>query len=260
MRDAASGRPPDFPPIVLRPDTRATIVSTRERTARDRRFHIGAEAEYPTRVAGCGDRCDSLDRMKATNDDGERARPSGPHGAAEPDWSSAAAFLSRRLRRLLPAADPQDVADLAQEALIDLVRTHRHEPVRNLEALLNALARRKVIDHVRRRDRWRVLLEPLDEERGPALAEAVHLEHGEPLERLRFTVLELFTRDDAGCRDLAERYFAGYAWAEVAAATGRAETTVRKQWSRCVAHLRRTLGTGPERFWTAPVARKGERS
>jgi len=176
--------------------------------------------------------------------------------APEPDWRGASRFLAERLRRLLPAIDPEHVQDLAQEALVDLFRTWRREPIRNVDALLNTLARRKAIDFVRRRDRWSVLLEPLPDDGEPANRDHSTRVLGDPAERLDFVILQLLAREDPGCAGLARLYFSGHSWADVARLDGRSELAVRKQWSRCVAHLRRTLQEHPDALWRWAALRK----
>ena len=157
-----------------------------------------------------------------------------------PDWLAAAQFLRRRLRQLLPGAQAADVDDLVQEALIDLVRTCRHEPVRNVDALLNTLARRKAIDMIRRRDRWGALVRPLADDDSDEF-DAGQWRGTDPAERLSFVVLQFFERERSACTPLARAFLAGHDWNEVAARAGVDPAAIRKQWSRCVAHLRRTL-------------------
>ncbi len=162
--------------------------------------------------------------------------------ATPPDWPEAARFLRARLRRLLPGCQAVDIEDLTQEALIDLVRTSRHERIRNLDALLNTLARRKAIDLVRRRDRWSALVRPLsdgDDDDSPARWRGT-----DPAERLAFVVLQFFARERSSCEPLARAFLAGHDWVQVGAALHLEGAAVRKQWSRCVAHLRRTLKGG----------------
>lgn len=175
-----------------------------------------------------------------------RSRAAG----APPDWPEAARFLRARLRRLLPRVEPADLEDLAQEALIDLVRTSRREPIRNLDALLNTLARRKAIDLVRRRARWNALVRPLSE-RDEHEASA-RWRGTDPAERLAFVVLQFFARERSACEPLARAFLAGHDWARVAGTMNLAATAIRKQWSRCVTHLRRTLLGGAVASEDAP--------
>ncbi len=182
----------------------------------------------------------------ATGETSARADATG----TPPDWPEAARFLRARLRRLLPGAQGVDIEDLTQEALIDLVRTSRREPIRNLDALLNTLARRKAIDLVRRRDRWSVLVRPLSQSDADAITE--RWRGTDPAERLAFVVLAFFASERSACEPLARALLAGHDWTEVAAAMNLAAAAVRKQWSRCVAHLRRTLMGGAVASEDAP--------
>lgn len=178
----------------------------------------------------------------------ESTSRAGARPGAAPDWRAAAQFLRRRLRQLLPGVQSADIDDLVQEALIDLVRTCRHEPVRNLEALLNTLARRKTIDLIRRRDRWGALVRPLADDDSDAFDDS-RWRGTDPAERLSFVVLQFFDRERSACTPLARAFFAGHDWEEVAAQTGQSATAIRKQWSRCVAHLRRTLVGEADTAW-----------
>ena len=190
-----------------------------------------------------------------------RPRPPSPllKAQEECDWEHAAAFLARRLRRLLPHLEPAGVEDLAQEALLDLIRTSRLEPIRNLNALLNMLARRKAIDWARRRERWGALIVASPEGADAALEDPGMLRSTDPAHRLAFVALEFFSQSDAGCHELAQAFLAGRSWAEVARSSDRGEAAVRKQWSRCVALLRQALEKSPGALWNwAPQGRDSE--
>lgn len=189
-------------------------------------------------------------------DDDGRPIPSAPPAApAERDihWDRAREFIRRRLSFELHGPSRELLDDLTQECLVRLLRVVRRERVENLEALLTLLARRTAIDGVRRRTRWRALVTGDD----AALAEvpdpAARVEEpGDPLERLRFVVVEYFTARDARCRELAVAYFAGDDWKAVARATGRSHDVIRKQWSRCLESLRAAARDerGPLFEWT----------
>lgn len=174
--------------------------------------------------------------------DPDPSAPGAPPAGTPPDWPEAERYLAARLRRLLPGVQQADLEDLTQEALIDLLRTSRREAIRNSGALLNTLARRKVIDLVRRRERWNALVRPLsDHDEDDASA---RWRGTDPAERLAFTALQFFARERSACEPLARAFLAGYGWAQVADSMGLAVTAIRQQWSRCVAHLRRTLMGG----------------
>ncbi len=155
---------------------------------------------------------------------------------------AAARFLRARLRRLLPGTDGDDIEDLVQEALIDLIRTSRSERIRNLDAILTTFAKRKAIDLVRRRDRWVTVGLPDPEAPDPRAVACWRAT--DPAERLAFTVVRFFARERSACEPLARAFLTGHDWASVAAQMGIAEAAVRKQWSRCVEHLRRTWQGG----------------
>ena len=179
-----------------------------------------------------------------------------PGGGAPPaaaasgggDWSAVASALARRLNWLMPGLAPAELADLAREGLIDLIRASRREPIRDVEATLHALARRKIVDHARRRARWGVLLEAL-----PGDTASVHslpAAFGGPAQRVAFVILEVLDQAGSSCEPLARAYLAGHEWAEVAAACGRSEGAVERQWSRCVAHVHRILQESPGNLWS----------
>jgi RNA polymerase sigma factor (sigma-70 family) len=69
-------------------------------------------------------------------------------------------FLRRRLARL-----PQEVEDLVQELLLAIHnQRHTYDPEQPLTAWVQAIARYKLIDLLRRRSRTDLLHDPLDEE------------------------------------------------------------------------------------------------
>jgi RNA polymerase sigma factor (sigma-70 family) len=186
------------------------------------------------------------------DDDGRRAAGAPP---VEQDihWDRARDFVRRRLSFELPAPAHGLLDDLTQECLVRLLRVVRRERVDNLEALLTVLARRTAVDALRRRSRWRALI--TEDETAIALAADPHAradEPGDPLERLRFVVVEYFVAHDARCRELAVAYFAGRDWKAVAVASGRSHDLIRKQWSRCLELLRAAARDerGPLFEWT----------
>jgi len=157
-------------------------------------------------------------------------RPTDARGAAsevEIHWDEAADFVRRRLRLVLRAAPADTIDDLVQESLVRLLRVVRREPVENVEALMTEIARRTAVDWLRRRTRWNALIDPASPPGDLADRVAAPVEGGDPLERLRFVVVEFFAVGESGCRELA-----------VAHARGRSHDAVRKQWSRCLRLLR----------------------
>ena len=168
----------------------------------------------------------------------EVADSRGAASEFEIHWEEAASFLGRRLRIELRGAAADVIDDLLQESLVRLLRAVRREPIENLEALMTAIARRTAVDWLRRRIRWKVLIDPA------LSAEEVHIpapspaELGDPLERLRFVVVEFFGSGESDCRELALAFFADQDWKKVAGNCGRSHEAVRKQWSRCLGLLR----------------------
>lgn len=165
----------------------------------------------------------------------------GAAAATEIDirWDEAGEFLRRRLRFELPASSHGNLDDLVQESLVRLLRAVRRERIENLEALMTEIARRTAIDSLRRRSRWTALVRAEDggfAEVADPRARADEI--GDPVERLRFVVLEFFTVNESRCRELAVAFFAERDWKSVALAQGRSHAAVRKQWSLCLERLR----------------------
>ena len=174
-----------------------------------------------------------------------------PRKSAPSDWSRLSKLADRNIRHVLPGSSDELVEDLRQEALVRVMRALRHGEVRNLEALTTEIARRTSIDHLRSRRRWEALIEPWSDTSGDLadVSAADPSELGDPLERVRFGVLAFFDHGRSECLELARAYFRELDWLTVAAATGRSQEAVRKQWSRCVAALRAAVRTDPDRLW-----------
>jgi RNA polymerase sigma factor (sigma-70 family) len=167
------------------------------------------------------------------------------------DWDAARRFMRRIVRSRLDREDPAVHDDLVQEALVRLLRAIRGEKPRDLEALMAEIAHRVTVDHLRRRKRWKLLVEPASEgllEQAPAVS-PVNTEPGDPVARIRFVVLNYF--GDSDCGDLAQAYFAQLDWMRVAERVGRSHAAVRKQWSRCLERLRQAVAREPS---LAPLA------
>jgi RNA polymerase sigma factor (sigma-70 family) len=161
-------------------------------------------------------------------------------------WDEARAFLRERIAAQLRPLDGDALEDLTQEALVRLLRAVRREEADSLSGLMHEIARRTCIDLIRRRRRWGQVLRPMAE--GAPEPAAPSLDSGglgDPLERMRFTVLEFFRLNEAPCRDVAAAYFEGQDWQTVAARMGRSYSAIRKQWSRCVQHLRTAARSNP---------------
>ena len=159
-----------------------------------------------------------------------------------PDWDHARRFLSTRLSGLLGPADRAHVEDLAQEALLSLVRISRKEQITNLDGMLSTLAERKYIDYLRRKGRWAALLAPWSRDAEDTAA------HGwnetDPAERIAFMALEFFHSENSACEELHRHFLKGLEWGEVATGLGLNPATVRKRWERCLDNLRAAVATG----------------
>ncbi len=174
-----------------------------------------------------------------------------PMAPAEPpfDWEEARRFLRERIAAQLRPLDGAALDDLTQEALVRLLRAVRRQEATNPNGLMYEVARRTCIDLIRRRRRWAQIVRPMRDSDAPAAPgpfDGAGL--GDPVERIRFTVLEYFRVHDAPCREAAENYFAGMDWQSVAARLGKSHAAIRKQWSRCVQRLREAARKNPGWF------------
>ncbi len=155
------------------------------------------------------------------------------------DWKAATVFLRRRVDREAWRATEEVREELTQLALMRLLRAARRSPIDNLEAFMNVIAHRVVLD-------W------LDSDRIQPAMTGIENDEGEPLplptptesprarlEQLRWIVLEFFRLNCPPCRDLAELYFEEVDWKQVAATLQRSYDSVRAEWSRkCLALLK----------------------
>lgn len=165
---------------------------------------------------------------------------SGPRREPELDWATVQASLRRQLARRAGTGDREYLDDLVQEASIRLLRAVRRGPVNHVEGLAVTIAYRTWIDFIRRRMRCRKLFSAGAKTEATVGPEA--FVWGDPAERLRFVVLELFDREGStGCLELARAYFAEKDWKSVAASLDRSHDAIRKAWSRCVDTVRRMV-------------------
>jgi RNA polymerase sigma-70 factor (ECF subfamily) len=92
----------------------------------------------------------------------------GPRLSSDPDaiqdaYTALGPLVLNYLRRLVPAADAEDVL---QRTFMEVWRSRdRYDPARSLEGWVLGIARKRAIDHLRRRHHEVV---PLDEMRGVA--------------------------------------------------------------------------------------------
>lgn len=172
---------------------------------------------------------------------------------AQIDWDAARSRTAARIRAELPGWGRERIEDLTHEALIQLLRVARREGIRNLDGLIGQLAKTTVIDAIRREQRRRARFSEVGEAspEAPAPPSGPDNEFADPLERLRFVVLEHFRRHDAPCLGLASAFFAGQDWKAFAEGLGKSHDAIRQQWSRCVKALRAALASeeGPLFEW-----------
>ena len=168
----------------------------------------------------------------------------GPSFDSDIDWVEVRAYFRTALARSLDAHERSQLDDLVQEACIRLLRALGREAVRELDGLMAVIARRTLVDHVRRRTLWRKWFRewhPDSEVHIIAQCEA-ELEFGSPLERVELVVLELFAKHAREeCAELAQSFFEDRGWKQAAMKLEMEEATVRKRWSRCLSFLRTEL-------------------
>lgn len=158
-------------------------------------------------------------------------------------WDELRALAGRHARARLGIVRPEDLEDIVQMAMVRLLRASRGAPVENPRGLTSTVTDRAAKDWLRARRRWRArFCESADPgERAPDPNAPEPGAFGDPLERVRFTVLEYFRQADGPCAEIATAYFESRDWGSVAAAAGLAAAAVRKRWSRCVDRLRLEL-------------------
>jgi RNA polymerase sigma factor (sigma-70 family) len=147
-----------------------------------------------------------------------------------------------QIRSRLGSADPHDLDDLSQEAMIRLLRFTRREAPESLEALARSIADRVSIDFIRRRSRWRLVLnENVDLAELDELIPAVSVEHwGDPSERVGRVLTRCF-QGAPECFRLAEKFLANVTWSVVAEELGQSHAAVRQRWKRCLDSVRKDL-------------------
>jgi len=164
------------------------------------------------------------------------------------DWAAARAFLRRRIGAALQSGDGATLDDLAQDALVRLLRAVRREGARNLPGLMAMIARRTATDHIRAKIRWKLFQQALSRLAPSPSGALPSPEIGDPLHNLRFLVLEFF-RGGTLCAELARAYFEEQKWEGVASHLGRSHEAVRQQWSRCLGRLRAAAQRDPDFLW-----------
>jgi RNA polymerase sigma factor (sigma-70 family) len=167
----------------------------------------------------------------------------------EIDWDQTRRQLRDRISRKLQGFSRTDLEDATQEALVRMLRACRSEEIRSPAALATSIADRTAVDWIRRRKVTRVREREMTDQDlnrpGPRIEEDTV--PGDPVERIRFLVLEFFHQHNQGCWELARVYFGGNQdWKMVSQAQGIGHDTVRARWSRCVAQLRKHASQHPE--------------
>lgn len=161
----------------------------------------------------------------------------------EQDSKACRERLKEKFRYRVRFEDPTLVDDLAQEAMVGIIRKSRTADIENLEAFENTVAHNVWTDHVRRRSTWRRHFAAVNEVPDVAAPEADSAgdDHGNPLARMLFLLLEFFQSRPGGCLPLIQQYVALERpdWKQVAEALAMSHDAVRKRWERCRATLRR---------------------
>lgn len=170
-----------------------------------------------------------------------------PHGhGASIDWNAARVSLRRRLAGRLDPAEIGELDDLVQEGCVRLLRASRREPIGDLEAMISVIAGRTFRDWLRRRYRHERLCRPLESVPEIEAESQLDPRYGDLIDRIEFMVMELFRREERpDCAELAQSWFAGRNWKQLAAGLGLSHAGVRKRWSRCLELPRRIFGADP---------------
>lgn len=179
---------------------------------------------------------------------GPRADTVVPRGECEPhseiDWKRAL-HLSRKLARQVrtPAARAE-ADDVANEALLRVVReVRRGRAVQSLDAFVTLVTKRVAVDAARSRRRWNAVVVS-DNERSKRTA-APKVELGDPLDRARFIVLGYFERTSTECFRLASAFFDEVPWPNLAQTISKKPEAVRQTWKRCLDRLRESVREDP---------------
>lgn len=168
------------------------------------------------------------------------------HSDDDPDFAQLRARAERVIRHVVGSRTQEDIEDLASESLLKFIRFQRGNSASEPEALVVTIARATAIDFIRRKRRWAHLLALRgDEWRVAGEREPAPDLDEDPVDRIRFAVLEYFDAENAACADLARHFFRGEEWSRLANDAGRTVEAVRKQWSRCLSVLRKAAADHP---------------
>ncbi len=144
------------------------------------------------------------------------------------DWKEARARMKRVIAsNLKGSVDSDELEDLAQEAVVGLLRAVRRGGIQNLEAIEVTIAKRLAIDRMRRK-RW---TEPLEDDPGTAAPER----DDEPLdpEEAQFYVGAMLESLGEKCRELFDRWLETFNLAAVAERLRISHAAARKRSERC---------------------------
>lgn len=156
---------------------------------------------------------------------------------SEIDWAEVLNLVRRTVGVHLRRSELHETDDLADEALVRVLRAVRLQPPRNIEALATRIAQRTCADYIRRRRRQAALHQALLSEAGHD-SSSLARPGDDDLDRLRFVTLEFFRADEGTpCGELARAFFSEINWKDWAAGVGRSHDAVRQEWSRCVKKL-----------------------
>ena len=157
--------------------------------------------------------------------------------------ASIAAHYGKRLRRYLSVhlRDVHDVADMAQEVYLRLLRVNRHEVIRNPEAYLFTVAGHVLQQHALRQSadpRFVDITDALSELASPASEDpTTKSDNAQRIEGLERILAQLPPRVAAA---LILHRLGGYTVQEIADQLGVARETAKKYLARAAQHCRKS--------------------
>jgi DNA-directed RNA polymerase specialized sigma24 family protein len=172
--------------------------------------------------------------------------------SSAPEWDALHQIARQRIRARLKSITAGTAEDLSREVLVTLFRLSRRERLVDPEALVDTLAHRVCVDHVRRQRGPAGRLDPVtdaDTAFEPTGAGAASEMPADLLELFRFFVVERFRELDFPCQELATRFYVEQSWSAVAEQMKLKHPTVIKRWARCMQQVRRLMSTQQGRLW-----------
>lgn len=164
----------------------------------------------------------------------ERNSPALPRPTND-DYRRELSFIRRRLESLARGRFVDELEFLTTDAWLRFDRSRA--VARNREALMNRIAWVVWVDYYRARKSRSAREVPFEEGDPPPLPETPVSFDPTDLATLRFTTLEFFRAASAPCLVLAEHFFSGRNWFEVARVLGEERNAVAKRWERCMRRL-----------------------